>query len=105
MLQTILKNTKAEIKKEDVYNLTGTILDPANGTVQYKTLALNVTLTDSLISGESITLRIINGNTYSITWPAITWLGVDAPTLTANCQLVIWKENTVLYGMFSGSFV
>ena len=90
---------------EEVYEMTGLVLDPANGTIQYKILAANETFTDGFATGQSISLRISGGDAFSITWPTITWIGGAAPTLTANCEIVMWKEQAVLYGMFSGSFV
>ena len=88
---------------EQVYNLTGTAISPANGTIQYKTVSANTTFTESLISGQSVLLRLINANSYTITFPAITWIGVTAPTLTANCAIVLWKEQSTLYGAYVGT--
>ena len=91
---------------ENVYNLTGTALDPANGTIQTKTLAGNTTLTDSVGAGESMTL-MIGGATYTVTWPTMTWAGSGgnvAPTLTANDVVIFWKVSTTLYGAYAGSY-
>ena len=92
---------------EAVYNLTGTALDPANGTIQYKTLSTNTTLTDSLSEGESITLMIDDGSSYSVTFPTITWVnnGGAAPTLATTGYTVIslWKVSTTLYGALVGN--
>ena len=87
---------------EDQYSLTGTVLEPANGTVQYKTLASNTTFTEALADGESILLAIDDGTAYTITWPTITWVtdAATAPTLetTGYTFIVIWHMNAVLYG-------
>ena len=94
---------------ETVYTLgtSGTIaLDPANGTIQSCAAAGTVTFTDSLASGQSISLRLTNGASYTINWPTITWVtsaGNTAPTLTANDTLVFWKISTTLYGAYVGS--
>ena len=90
---------------EQVYNLTGAEINPANGTIQYKTVSANTTFTETLISGQSVLLRLINANSYTITFPTITWVGAAAPTLTANCAIVLWKEQSTLYGAFVGSLV
>ena len=87
---------------ETVYNLTGTDIDPANGTIQYKTLSANTTLTESLSDGQSVTLAIDDGTAYAITWPTITWIsdGGSAPTLatTGYTWIVIWQMGATLYG-------
>ena len=90
---------------EQVYNLTGAEINPTNGTIQYKTVSANTTFTETLISGQSVLLRLINANSYTITFPTITWVGVVAPTLTANCAIVLWKEQSTLYGAYVGTLV
>lgn len=91
---------------ETVYALTGTALDPNNGTVQTKTISANTTLTDSLSSGESLSLHLTSASSYTITWPTITWItatGNNAPTLTAADTVVLFKISTTLYGVWIGS--
>lgn len=99
-----LTNIKAIV--ETAYNLTGTALDASNGTIQYKTLTGNTTLTDSLVEGESITLMIDDGTAYTVTWPTTTWInnGGSAPTLatTGYTVVVLWKVSTTLYGALAG---
>jgi len=90
---------------EQVYNLTGTVINPANGTIQYKTVSSNTTFTETLISGQSVLLRLINATSYTITFPTITWVGADAPILTANCAIALWKEQSTLYGAYIGTLV
>jgi len=90
---------------ETVYNLTGTLINPSNGTIQYKTLSANTTFTESLTTGQSVTLRIAGGDTFTVAYPTITWVGGTAPVLTANDVIVFWKESTVLYGAYIGSLV
>lgn len=88
---------------ETVYALSGTDIDPANGTIQTKTLSANTTFTESLASGQSVVLQIDDGaGPYTITWPTITWVtgAGSAPdlTLTATTVIVVWKVSTTLYG-------
>jgi hypothetical protein len=91
---------------ETVYTLSGTALDPSNGTVQTKTLSANTTLTDSLAAGESMTLMIDDGSAYTVTWPTMTWVnnGKVAPTLatTGYTVVALWKINSTLYGALVG---
>jgi hypothetical protein len=92
---------------ETVYALSGTALDPSNGTIQTKTLAANTTFTESLTSGESMVLMLGAGASYTVTWPTITWVtsaGNVAPTLTANDTIVLWKISSTLYGAYAGSY-
>lgn len=91
---------------EGVYNLTGTVIEPANGTVQYATLTSNTTFTESIADGQAVTL-MVNPATYSITWPTITWVsatGNTAPTLTANVYncITLFQFGGTLYGKFEG---
>ena len=72
-LLTDVRFQKAIVEK--AYNCTGTVLDPSNGTLQYKTLSANTTFTESFVDGESITLMMIDdGSAYTVTWPTITHL-------------------------------
>ena len=91
---------------ENVYSNSGTTLNPNLGAIQYKTLAANTTFTDSVDSGESMTLRLNGGATYTVTWPTMTWItsgGNVAPTLNGTQDvLVFWKINTNLYGAYVG---
>ena len=99
------QTTLAEIK-EATSTLTGTDLDPDAGSVQIKTLSANTTFTESLEDGQSLVLHLINGASYTVTWPTITWVTSDgntAPTLTANDVLVFWQLSTTLYGAYVGS--
>ena len=91
---------------ETVYNLTGTALDPNNGTVQTKTISADTSFTDSLSAGESMSLHLTSASSYNITWPTITWItssGNSAPTLTAADTVVLFKLGSTLYGVWIGS--
>jgi len=92
---------------ETIYALSGTALDPSNGTIQTKTLSGNTTFTDSVDAGQSMILMLGAGASYTVTWPTITWVtsaGNVAPTLTANDTFVFWKISTTLYGAYAGSY-
>ena len=92
--------------KETAYSLTGTAIDPANGSIQYKTLSANTTFTESLEDGQSVVLRLEGGATYTVTWPTMTWItsgGNVAPTLNGTKDVVvIWQENSTVYGAYVG---
>jgi hypothetical protein len=93
--------------REGVYSLVGTDIDPANGGIQYKTLASPTTFTESLADGESVILRLSGGDTYAVTWPTMTWVttaGNAAPTLGGSDVVVLWQESTVVYGAYVGSY-
>lgn len=105
---TITGETTLQETKETVYDLTGTSIDPANGTIQYKTINTNTTFTEALQSGQSVALRLEITGAITVTWPTITWVssvGNVAPTLVAKNLLVFWKINTTLYGSWVGSYV
>ena len=91
--------------KEQTYNLTGTDIDPNNGTIQYKTLTANTTLTESIANGQFVTLMIDDGAGYTITWPTTTWVGGSAPTLETTGYNIIelWQVAGTLYGAFVGA--
>lgn len=92
--------------EETTYTLSGTALDPANGTIQTKAFSGNTTLTDSLTTGESMVLQTTGGASHTIIWPTITWVtsaGNTAPTLTAADTVVLWKVSSTLYGAYAGS--
>lgn len=98
---------KVKTIADTVYTLTGTVLDPANGGTQTKTLSGATTFTENLSAGEAMILMLDGGATYTVTWPTITWVtssGNAAPTLTANDTLVFWKISTTLYGAYVGSY-
>jgi hypothetical protein len=91
---------------ETVYALTGTALDPNNGTMQTKTISANTTFTDGLSSGESMSLHLTSASSYTITWPTIYWIsrtGNVAPTLTASDTVILFKISSTLYGVWIGS--
>lgn len=88
---------------EKTYSLTGTAINPANGTIQYKTQTGNTTFTESLANGDSVTLMLDSGG-FTTTWPTITWVGGSAPTIANGSYsiIVIFQVNGVLYGAYQG---
>lgn len=83
-------------------------LDPANGGIQVlpnDDSASNYIISEAFGSGQSITLRIVDGDVIIFDWPTITWVGGSPPTLTANDIIVFWKEGTTFYGNYVGSVV
>lgn len=93
---------------ETVYALSGTAIDPANGTIQTKTLGASTTFTESLADGQSVVL-MVNPVTYTVTWPTITWINTSgsgsAPTLEASSLnvVVLWQVAGTVYGNWVGS--
>lgn len=93
---------------ETVYNLAGTNIAVANGTIQTKTLSANTTFTESLADGQSVILGITAG-AFSVTWPTVTWTKVGgsgvAPTLTSSGVnwIILWQVGGVVRGSFMGT--
>lgn len=93
---------------ETVYTLSGTDINPANGTIQTKTLAANTTFTESIADGQSVVL-MLNPATYTTTWFSTTWINSagsgSAPTLKASATnvIVFWQVGGTLYGNWLGS--
>ena len=93
--------------RSGVYELTGTDIDPANGDIQFKTLSGNVTFTESLESGDSVLIFLINGSSYTVTWPTVVWVsptGNVAPDLTANDAVLFTKIGTAIRAVYIGSY-
>ena len=105
---TMTGNLTLDAYTEKVATLatSGTItLNPSTGTTLSCAAAGTVTFTDSLSSGQSISLLLTNGSSYTINWPTTTWVtaaGNTAPTLSANNTLVFWKISSTLYGALVG---
>ena len=105
---TMTGNLTLDAYTEKVATLatSGTIaLNPATGTTLSCAAAGTVTFTDSLSSGQSISLLLTNGSSYTINWATTTWVtaaGNTAPTLSASNTLVFWKISSTLYGALVG---
>jgi hypothetical protein len=93
---------KGVIETEDASSATTYALNPtANGTRATLTLTASTALTDSMSSGESIALRIINGDAYDLTWVSGTlWIGGSAPVLTGDDRVNFEKWDNDLIGHF-----
>jgi hypothetical protein len=88
---------------EEVHALSGTTpaINPANGAIKTWTLTGNSTPTDSLSAGDSCTLHILDGTSYTITWTMVDeWIGGSAPTLDTTNETIIalWKQGATVYG-------
>ena len=88
---------------DTVSELVGTAISASNGALQFKTLSGATTLTESLASGQAVTLEIYAG-AFSVTWPTVYWLNTTssttAPILNTTGPTIIelWKRGTTLYG-------
>jgi hypothetical protein len=103
-----LSNPTVTAYTETVYALSGTAIDPANGTIQTKTLGANTTFTESLADGQSVVL-MLNPVTYTVTWPTMTWINTlgsgASPTLEASSTnvVIVWQVGGTVYGNWAGS--
>jgi predicted RNase H-like nuclease (RuvC/YqgF family) len=101
--QIILKEVK-----EKVYTLSGSDINPANGSIQTKTLSSSqITFSESLEEGQTVVLMLEGGGSAAVSWPSMTWVsaqGNTPPTLTAKDTLVFWKVGTQAYGAYIGSY-
>jgi len=105
--QTLTNKTIGDLT-ETVHTITdgaSVDLDPANGPIQTWTLGANRTATaTNFAAGESMMVMVADGTTYTLTWPTMTWVGGDAPTLATSGYSVIelWKVGSTLYGAHVG---
>ena len=86
-----------------VYTTTNPALDRSNAEIQVLNLGANATLSVAINEGQSLTLHLSGGDTYSVTWPTMTWVGGSAPTLTSADVIEFWKVGATLYGAYVGS--
>ena len=58
------------------------------------------TFTEGLADGQSMLIQISGGGSYTVNFPATTWIGGSQPTLSATVPTVIefWKIGTTFYG-------
>lgn len=110
ILTTLTVNNQITLKevKEKVYVLSGSDINPANGSIQIKTLSSSqIRFSESLEEGQTVVLMLEGGAAAVISWPGVTWVsaqGDTPPTLTAKDTLVFWKVGTELYGAYVGSY-
>ncbi len=88
---------------EEVDVSLNTVITAANGTILKRTLTGNITFTDALTTGQSVTMELKNGASYTVTWPAMMWSGGAAPTLTANDTLVFHRIDGTTFGVYIGA--
>lgn len=101
---------------EDVYTITDGAafeIDPGNGTIQLITLGASRTpKATSFAAGESVTLMVLDGSAYTLTWTdttfgtsGVVWVGGTAPTLDTTKYTVIelWKVGSQVYGALVGA--
>lgn len=97
--------------KETVYAITDGAafeIDPANGGIQTITLGASRTpAATNFAAGQSVTLLIDDGSSYTITWTTVnpTWVGGSAPTLATSGYTVLefWKVGSTIYGAYVGA--
>lgn len=101
--------TTSKAFQEQKFTVTGSTpsLDPENGQMQLWNLTANSTPTvTEFENGDSMTLHITDGASYTITWPAtIRWIGGTEPTLDATefNIVVLWKFNGIVFGSAIGA--
>lgn len=107
--KTIEAGTFTNGYTEEVYALSGTEINPANGGIQTKTLGAGTTFTETIADGQSVVL-MLNPSTFSVTWPTVSWVSPAGtpsvpPTLKASVVnvIVLWQVGGVLYGVWAGS--
>lgn len=90
---------------ETVYTLTGTVIDPANGTIQIASIVADTTFTHALTAGQAVTLQLTTGGAVVSWGSAIRWVGGSAPALDATAEnvLVFWHDGTNLNGLYVGT--
>ena len=100
---------------EDVYTITDGAafeIDPGNGTIQTITLGASRTpKATNFAAGESVTLMVLDGSAYTLTWTdttfgtsGVVWVGGTAPALDTTKYTVIelWKVGSQVYGALVG---
>ena len=101
---------------EDIFTITDGAafeIDPGNGSIQLITLGAKRKPKDTNFeAGESVTLMVLDGTAYTITWTdttfgtsGVVWVGGSAPTLDTTKYTVIelWKVSTQVYGALVGA--
>lgn len=88
---------------ETVHAASSGDIDRADGGIQEYTLTADETISVTMNSGQSLTLHLSAGDSYTVTWPTMTWVGGSAPTLTADDVIEFWQVGSTLYGAYVGS--
>lgn len=86
------------------YPLTGTVIDPANGVLQHKTLAANTTFTHNVLDGQDVMVALSNNGGYTITYPAgVLWLE-GSPILGVEGMIYLWSNGGTTYGSWKSRY-
>ena len=101
--------------QEDVHTITDGAafeIDPGNGSIQLLTLTASRTpKATNFAAGESVTLMVLDGSAYTLTWSdstfgtsGVAWIGGSAPALSTTAFTVIelWKIGSQVYGALVG---
>jgi hypothetical protein len=101
---------------EDIFTITDGAafeIDPGNGTIQLITLGASRTpKATNFVNGESVTLMVLDGSAYTLTWTdatfggsGVVWVGGTAPTLDTTKYTVIelWEVGGQVYGALVGA--
>ena len=99
--------------KETTYTITdgaAFTINPTNGGMQKVTLGANRTpVASGWADGYSMTLRVKDGTAYTITWTTVGVVWVDAAIpvldLTKWTLIVLWQEDSTIYGKYIGTVV
>lgn len=102
--------------EEDIFTITDAAafeIDPDNGSIQLITLTASRTpKATNFGNGDSVTLMVLDGTTYTLTWSDTTfgasgvkWIGGTQPALDITNYTVIefWKISGQVYGALVGS--
>jgi len=91
--------------QDTVYDLSGNVIDPANGMVQQIILGNDTTYSENIENGQIVLLNILNGSSFNITWPTIQWStnSGTAPELNSVDTVILYKVHSILYGTHSGN--
>jgi hypothetical protein len=101
---------------EDIYTISDGAafeIDPGNGSIQEITLGASRTpKATNFANGESVTLFVLDGTAYTLTWTdatfggsGVVWAGGTAPTLDTTKRTVIelTKYGNQVYGFYAGA--
>ena len=99
--------------KETTFTITdgaAFTINPTNGGMQKVTLGANRTpVASGWANGYSMTLRVKDGTAYTITWTTVGVVWVDAAIpvldLTKWTLIVLWQEDSTIYGKYIGTVV
>lgn len=106
--QTMTAQLTVKETAETVYTLTGSDVDPANGTIQKKTTTGDEVITGSnFAAGQSVTLILTAPNSVDfITSGGFTWITSDgsAPTVASNNDtFVMYYDGTTKFVTYVGN--